>query len=79
MTRPGGVDLRGLQVLGRGAGVADVRIGQRDDLARVGRVGEDFLVAGDGGIENDFACGVAGGANRLAAEDGPVRQRQHRG
>ena len=29
-----GVDLRGLEVLGRGAGVADVRIGERDDLSR---------------------------------------------
>ena len=54
-----GVNLRGLQILGRGAGVADVRIGERDDLAGVGRIGENFLIARQCGIENDFAGGVA--------------------
>ena len=74
----GGIDLRGFQILGRGAGIADVRIGERDDLAGVGGIGEDFLVSGQRGIENDFASGVALGSDGLAAEDGTVRQRQHR-
>ena len=35
----GGVDLAGFHVFGRGAGVADVRIGQGDDLPGVGGIG----------------------------------------
>src|ERR1039457_4501797 len=55
-----------------------MRSGQRGDLARVGRISKDFLIAGDGGIENYLTCGMAGGANGLAFEDGPVCQSQHR-
>ncbi len=55
----GGVDLGRLEILGRGAGVTDVRTGQCNDLTGIGRVGENFLVARQCGIENDFACGVA--------------------
>ena len=54
------------------AGVADVRIGQRDELARVGRVGEDFLVAGHRGVEHHLADGQAGRADGNALEDGAV-------
>ena len=54
--------------------IADVRIGQRDDLAAVARVGEDFLVAGHRGIEDHFTGRVAGGANRHAFETGSRRQ-----
>ena len=54
------------------AGVADVRIGQRDQLARVGRVGQDFLVAGHGGVEHHFADRQAGGAHGNALEHGAV-------
>src|SRR5437764_437135 len=73
-----GVDLCGFQVLRGGAGVADVRAGERDDLTGVGRIGENFLVTGEGGIENNFACGVALRSDRLAAEDRPIGQREHR-
>ena len=34
-----------LEILGGGAGVADVRIGEGDDLPAVGGIGEDLLVA----------------------------------
>jgi len=74
----GGIHLRGLQILWRRAGVADVRHGERDDLSRVRRVSENFLIAREGGVENDFACGVALGSDRLAAEDRSVGQREHR-
>ena len=52
------VDLQAarLPVLGVDAVVADERVGHRDDLAGVGRVGEDFLIAGHGGVEHDFAA-----------------------
>src|SRR5262249_23542663 len=72
------IHLRGLEVLGCGAGVADVRAGERDDLPRVGRVGENLFVSGEGGVENDFACGVALRSDRLAAEDRSIGQREHR-
>jgi len=36
--------------------IADERIGHRDDLGFVGRVGEDFLVAGHGSVEADLAA-----------------------
>src|SRR5207302_1027294 len=46
-----GIDLRGFEVFGCGARVADVRAGQCDDLTGVGRIGENFLVARQRGIE----------------------------
>src|SRR5262245_50797211 len=39
----------------------------------------NFLVTGQGGIENDFASGVAFGADRLAVEDRSIFQSQNRG
>jgi hypothetical protein len=47
----------GLVVECGAAGIADVRIGQRHQLARVGRIREDFLIAGHGGVEHHFAGG----------------------
>ena len=58
--------------------VADERIGHRHDLARVGRVGEHFLVAGHAGVEDDFAEGLARRAKRAAGEDGAVFEGQFR-
>jgi hypothetical protein len=60
------MDLGGLDVLLVHTGVADVRVGQRDDLAAVARVGEDFLVAGHRGVEHHLADGVAGSAEGMA-------------
>src|SRR5262249_31059962 len=54
--------------------VADLGIGENDDLTGVGRIGEDFLIAGDGGIKNDFAGALGGRANTLALEDAAVFQ-----
>ena len=75
----GGVDRGGLEVLGIRAGVADVRIGERDDLPAVGRVGENFLIARHGGVEHHFAGRIAFGADRAAVEDGAVLERQYSG
>src|SRR3546814_8573277 len=47
-----GPGLRGLVVQWSAAGIAHVRIGQRDDLPRVRRIGEDLLVTGHGGVEH---------------------------
>ena len=64
---PVGVDLRqlrhhktadlrlaGLVIFRVDAVIADQGIGHRDDLAAVGRVRQDFLVAGHGGVEAGF-------------------------
>jgi hypothetical protein len=62
----------GLDVDRIAAGVADVRIGQRDDLLRVGRIGEDFLIAGQRGVEHHFAGRRALDANACAVEQAAV-------
>jgi hypothetical protein len=56
-----------------------VRIGQTDDLPGVARVGENFLVTGEAGIENDFAAAARDGTRRAAVKDAPVFQREYRG
>ena len=57
-----------------GAVVADLRVGENHDLSGIRRIGEDFLVAGDGGIENDFTCPLDGRTITPALEDGAVFQ-----
>ena len=74
--QPFDIRTRGFVVVGVGAVIADFRIGEDYDLAGVRRVGEDFLVAGDGGIKNNFPvtftfCSVA-----FAAEDSSIFQRK---
>jgi hypothetical protein len=59
--------------------VADVRIGERDDLLAVTGVGEDFLVAGHGGVEHHLADRGAGGTDRIADKDRAVCERQDGG
>ena len=73
----GGIDLAGFHVFRRRADVADVRIGESDDLAGIGRVGENFLITGHRGVEHHFSGRVAIGTDGLAAEERAVRQRQH--
>jgi len=53
--QPGCVGLRGFEIVGVRARVADVRVRERDDLAIVRGVGQDFLVAGHGGVEDHLA------------------------
>ena len=72
-----GVDRIRLDVLGVDAGVADVRIGERDDLPGVRRIGQDLLVARHRRVEDDFAGRIAGGADRNAPKHRAVREREH--
>ena len=62
------VDAVGLHRLGADAVVADVRVGEGDELAGEGRVGHRLLVAGHAGREDDLAGGVAVGAAGVAVE-----------
>ncbi len=78
ITRPAGKDVGRLLVFGIGAGIADVGIGQGDDLAGIGRVGEDFLIAGHGGIEHHLADGLPLDTDGLAPEQVAVFKSQQR-
>lgn len=73
----GGVDAVRLDVLGVDAGVADVRIGQRDDLATIAGIGENFLVPGHGGVEHHLGDRMARRTDRYASKNGTVRQSQN--
>src|SRR6266550_2384714 len=66
----------GFVVFRIGAVVPDFRIGENYNLATIRRVSENFLVASDGSIENDFAVTFAFGAVAFAAEDSAVFQRK---
>jgi hypothetical protein len=51
-------------------------IREANHLARIARVGEDFLVSGEAGIKNDFAAPARDGAGRAAVKYAPVFQRE---
>lgn len=68
--------MRSLFVVEVGADVADVRVGEADNLAGVTWVGEDFLISGETGIENDFAATAGACARRAAVKYSPVLQRK---
>jgi hypothetical protein len=56
-----------------------VRIGQANDLPGVTRIGENFLIAGEAGIENDFAAAPCDGASGTAVKYAPVFQSESGG
>jgi hypothetical protein len=56
-----------------------VRIGQTDDLPGIAGVGENFLITGEAGIENNFATAARDRARRAAVKNAPVFQREYRG
>ena len=68
----------GLDVVLVGADIADMREREGDDLAGIGRIGEDFLVAGHRGVEADLADRVPGRAEAEAFEHGAVGEHQQR-
>ena len=58
--------------------VADLRVREDDDLAGIGRIGENFLISGDGGIENDLAVSFRARTKTTALEDCSVLQGEDR-
>ena len=67
----------GLEVGGVDPVVTDVRVGERDDLTGVARVGEHLLIAAEGRVEHDFSCGGGNlGTEQLPFELRTVRQDQ---
>jgi len=61
-----------------GADVADVRIGEADDLPGVAGIGENFLVSGERGVKNDFAAAASASARRAAVKYSSVLERENR-
>ena len=49
------VGVGGLVIAGGGAVISDLGVGEDDDLAGIGRIGEYFLIAGEGGVEDDLS------------------------
>ncbi len=71
-------EVDGLDIFLVGADIADMGKCEGDDLAGIGRIGEDLLITGHGGIEADFADGMAGCAEANTFEHGAVRQNEKR-
>ncbi len=60
----------------RRAVIADLRVGENDDLPGVGGIREDLLIAGEGGVENNFTAAFRGRTKGPAFEDRSVFQGQ---
>jgi hypothetical protein len=58
------------------ANISNVRIGETNNLPCVTWVGENFLISGEAGIENDFAAAAREGAGSAAIKDAPVFERE---
>ncbi len=68
---------RRLIILRRHPVVTDERGGHRHDLSCVGRIGQDFLIAGEARVEDDFAKGkFVVAARQTPAKYRPVLQDQ---
>jgi len=55
-----------------------VRIRQADDLAGIARIGENFLIASEAGVENDFAASAGASARRASVKYSSVLERENR-
>jgi hypothetical protein len=58
--------------------VADVGIGEADDLPGIAGIGEYFLIAGKAGIKNDFAATTDASARRTTVKYSSVLERENR-
>jgi hypothetical protein len=56
-----------------------MRVGQTDNLPGIAGIGENFLITGEAGIENNFSAAARDGAGGAAVKDAPVFQREGRG
>ena len=70
------LDPPGFDIFGIDAVIADQGISHGDDLALVGRVGEDLLITGHGGVEHHLAGGLALAGEGPPPQDQTVFQRQ---
>ena len=70
--------VQGLRVLWVDPVVTYLRIGHRDDLAAIGGIGEDLLVAGHTRIEDHFPTVLATSAKTEPSQDGAVLEGKQR-
>ena len=75
-TMPAGIRGGRLDILVVGAHIADMRKREGDDLAGIGRIGQDLLVAGDRRVEDELALMHAGTAATESEKDRAVRERE---
>ena len=68
------LDPPGFHILRINAVVADQGVGHGDDLAFIGRIGEDFLVTGHGGVKHHLPRGLTRPGKRAAGEHQAVFQ-----
>jgi hypothetical protein len=68
--------MRGFVIVRVGAVIADLGIGEDNNLPCIRRIGKNFLVTGDGSIENDFPVAFAFRAVTYAAENSSIFQRK---
>ena len=61
------------------ANISNVRVSEADNLTRIARVGENFLISCEAGVENDFPAPARDGAGGAAVKDAPVFERKSRG
>ena len=66
------IDFARFHIFRVAASIADVWIGERDDLLGVGWIGKDFLIAGHRRVEHDFADRVARSANGNAIKNSSI-------
>ncbi len=59
------------------ADVSNVRIRQADNLARVTRIGKNFLIPGQAGIENDFAAAPGDRSRGAPLKNAPIFERKN--
>ena len=71
-----GLDAVRLHVLRINTVIADVRIGQSDNLLAIAGVGQDFLVAGHGGVKNHLTHRGTRGPDGITKIDRSVCERQ---
>src|ERR1700730_16327221 len=74
--QPLDIRLQRFVVFDVGSVIADLRVSQNYDLAGIGRIGENLLVSGHSGIENDLARSLSGRTKTPAFEDASVLQGQ---
>lgn len=60
------------------ADVSYMGISETDDLPGVARIGENFLVAGEAGVENDFTATARASARRASVKNSSVLERERR-
>jgi hypothetical protein len=71
------VRARGLLVIGVRSDISNVGIRQANNLSRVTRIGEDFLISGEAGIKNDFSAPPDDRPGGAAMKNAPVFERKN--